>query len=349
MSAPYRDPWAHVNSRRSPARARSTAPALDRDRFASHLRLALPDSSPRESASRPSPSLLYGALIGAQIAFGSLPVAGKLVFRALEPGTLALARLAGAALVFGVLAFRRRHEGPAMPLLDWLRIAGCACLGMFANQVLFLHGLRLTGAVNATVLVSTIPIFTVLVAIVLRREPARATSVLGVSIACAGVLWLVGLAAFDVGGAGALGDALIVINSLCYAFYLVLVRGLVARYGSVRVVAHGFFVAALLALPIGAPSLVAQASEVRAEVWLLTLYVVLVPTVFTYLANAWALRFVAASTVAVYVYIQPVIAALLAWIFLGEVASPRLLVTAAAVFVGVWLVSRPSSAPHKHT
>jgi drug/metabolite transporter (DMT)-like permease len=282
-------------------------------------------------------------LIGAQIAFGSLPVAGKLVFRTLEPGSLALARLAGAAIVFGILAFRRRHEGPPMPFIDWLKIAGCACLGIFGNQVLFLYGLRLTGAVNATVLVSTIPIFTVLVAILLRREEARASALVGVSIACAGVLWLVGAAAFDVGGSGVLGDVLIVVNSLCYALYLVLVRGLVARYGSVRVVAIGFAVGALLALPIGAPSLIAQSSQIRADVWWLTLYVVLVPTVFTYLANAWALRFVTSSTVAVYVYVQPVVAAVLAWIFLDEVASPRLFVTAVAVFIGVWLVSRPST------
>ncbi len=229
-----------------------------------------------------------------------------------------------------------------MPFVDWLKIAGCACLGIFGNQVLFLYGLHLTGAVNATVLVSTIPVFTVLIAILLRREPARPSALAGVSIACAGILWLVGAAAFEVGGPGVFGDVLIVINSLCYALYLVLVRSLVARYGSVRVVAIGFVVGSLLALPIGVPSFVAQAPTVGADVWLLTLYVVLVATVFTYLANAWALRFVNASTVAVYIYVQPVVAALLAWIFLDEIASPRLLVTAVAVFVGVWLVSRPS-------
>ncbi|AKF08422.1 Permease of the drug/metabolite transporter (DMT) superfamily [Sandaracinus amylolyticus] len=284
---------------------------------------------------------MHAALVGVQIAFASLSVAGKVVVRTLDPSALALIRLAGGALVFGVLALARRERDAApVPLRDVLAIAGCASLGIFGNQVLFLHGLRLTSAVNATVLVATIPIFTVLVAILLRREAARANALLGVLVAFAGVVWLVGGPRIDADGA--LGDLLVVGNSIGYAFYLVLVRDLARRHGSIRVVAIGFAAGALLALPLGVPALVAQAPSIAVETWWLVLYVVLVPTVFTYLANAWALRFASSSVVAIYVYVQPLFAAWLAWTFLDESPSPRVLVTGLAVFAGIWLVTRPA-------
>lgn len=287
---------------------------------------------------------MHGALLGVQIAFGSLAVAGKVVVRTLEPGSLALVRLAGAAAVFAALALARRDPSARpMPLRDLLAIAGCATLGIFGNQVLFLYGLRLTTAVNATVLVATIPVFTVLFAILLRRETARPRALAGVAIAFAGVVWLVGGAAIELGGRGVLGDVLIVLNSMSYALYLVLVRDLVARHGSVRVVAIGFAFGALLALPIGLPSLLAEGASIEPGIWGLVIYVVLVPTVFTYLANAWALRFVSASVVAIYIYVQPIFAALLAWLYLGETVSPRVLVTAALVFAGIWLTTRPTT------
>ncbi|UJR78985.1 DMT family transporter [Sandaracinus amylolyticus] len=294
----------------------------------------------------PSRALVHAALVGVQLAFASLSVAGKVVVRTLDPSALALIRLAGGALVFGVLALARRdRDAPPVPLRDVLAIAGCASLGIFGNQVLFLHGLRLTSAVNATVLVATIPIFTVLAAILLRREAARANALLGVLVAFAGVLWLVGGPRIE--AESALGDLLVVGNSIAYAFYLVLVRDLALRHGSIRVVAIGFAAGTLLAMPLGVPALVAQAPTITTETWWLVLYVVLVPTVFTYLANAWALRFASSSMVAIYIYVQPLFAASLAWTFLDEMPSPRVLGTGLAVFAGIWLVTRPAltSAP----
>jgi drug/metabolite transporter (DMT)-like permease len=276
-----------------------------------------------------------------QVAFASLSVAGKVVTRTLEPSALALIRLAGAGLVLGVLLARRGIAQP-IPRRDLLGIAGCATLGIYLNQVLFLYGLRLTSPVNATVLIATIPVFAVLAAMLLRIEPPRAQTLGGVAIALAGVLFLIG-GDLELGGDTVVGDLLVVANSVVYALYLVLIRTYVARHGSITVVAIGFAVATLLALPYGAPVLIAQAPAIEARIWWLALYVVLVPTVFTYLANAWALRFASSSVVAIYIYVQPPVAVLLTWLFLGELPSPRVYVTIAAVFAGIWLVTRPAA------
>lgn len=285
---------------------------------------------------------VHGTLIAVQVAFASLAVAGKVVFRTLEPGALAMIRLCGGAIVLGSLALAAK-ERVRVPWRDVLAILGCAALGIFGNQVMFLYGLRLTTAVNAVVLVATIPVFTTLAAVLLGREPARPRALAGVAIAFAGVIWLVGGDA-ALGGDTVFGDLLVIANALTYSLYLVLVRDLVERHGSRVVVAIGFAGAGLASIPIGASALAAQAPAITAPIWGLIAYVVLVTTVFTYLANAWALRFAPASIVAIYIYVQPLIAAALAWIFLREIPSLRVLGTIVAVFAGIWLVTRPSPA-----
>ena len=104
--------------------------------------------------------------------------------------------------------------------------------------------------------------------------------------------------------------------------------------------AWGFFCGALFSLPLGLPELIDAAPRVSAATWAWAGYVVLVPTIFTYLTNAWALRWASTSTVAIYIYVQPTIAALLAWRFLDEEPSARLGIAVLLVFAGIWVVTR---------
>lgn len=294
---------------------------------------------------------VHVALLGVQIAFATLSVAGRVLVRDLDPMALALVRLGGAAVVFVGLDLARRRRGPAIPMTgrDRLAIAGCAALGIFGNQALFLTGLRYTTATHATLLVATIPVFTALVGVALHRlapraglgEPARAPVLAGIAVALGGVAYLVLPDALaGASGDAWLGDALVTANSVLYATYLVLVRRYAARYGSIAVVAWGFTCGAVMALPLGGPALLADAPGLGAGSWALVAYVVLVATVFTYLANAWALRFAPSALVATYIFVQPIVAAVLAWALLDEVPSVRLGGAALLVAAGVVLVIR---------
>jgi drug/metabolite transporter (DMT)-like permease len=93
-----------------------------------------------------------------------------------------------------------------------------------------------------------------------------------------------------------------------------------------------------MALPLGGPALLGDAPRLGPGTWALVVYVVLVATVLTYLANAWALRHAPPAVVATYIFVQPVVAALLAWAVLDEVPSARLGGAAVLVGVGVALV-----------
>jgi drug/metabolite transporter (DMT)-like permease len=298
-------------------------------------------------APSPKPHTVSAALVLVQIAFGTLPVAGKLAMEHVGPFGLSLVRVAGATIFFGALVMLRAKSAadPAdsakkvrIPFGDALRIAGCGLLGMAANQLLFLGGLERTSATNATVLVTTIPIFTFLVALGLGIERATTRGVLGLVVAFAGVLALVKVERFELAASSLLGDAMIVANALCYAFYLVLVRPYVARYGTLPIVAIGFGASTLAVLPFGVSQLDGVTSA-GAHAWLLLLYVLAVPTLLTYLLNAWALRYASSSTVAIFIYLQPIVGLALAVTVLDEQLGLRAGLGTLAVFCGIALVT----------
>jgi len=300
---------------------------------------AVPAPAPLVTSSAvvaPKPHTVSAALVLVQIAFGTLPVAGKLAMEHVGPFGLSLVRVAGATIFFGALVMLRAKV--RVPFRDVLRIAGCGLLGMAANQLLFLGGLERTSATNATVLVTTIPIFTFLVALGLGLERATARGVLGLVVAFAGVLALVKVERFELAASSLLGDAMIVANALCYAFYLVLVRPYVARYGTLPIVAIGFGASTLAVLPFGVSQLDGVTSA-GAHAWLLLLYVLAVPTLLTYLLNAWALRYASSSTVAIFIYLQPIVGLALAVTVLDEQLGLRAGLGTLAVFFGIALVT----------
>jgi drug/metabolite transporter (DMT)-like permease len=81
-------------------------------------------------------------------------------------------------------------------------------------------------------------------------------------------------------------------------------------------------------------------ADVRPVVWLAIAYIILVPTVGAYYLNAWALGRVSPSTVAVYIYLQPLIAFSAAPLLLGEKLSWKTIVASVLIFAGVLVVTR---------
>lgn len=295
------------------------------------------------STSPPSVLAVHAGLVAVQLGFATHYVVGKIVMREMPPGALALFRAATAALLLLALHLARRGS-PRVPLRDLPMLALCALLGIAANQVLFFEGLARSTAINASLLVTTIPIFTYVTSLALRREVVTLRAALGTALSLGGVLYLLGAAGFASTESTIVGDLLVVGNSLCYGVYLVLVGPLVRRHGSLRVVVWLFAFGALWVAPYGATDLARTAGDLAAPTWGLVAYIVAVATVFTYLVNAWALRHAPPSIVAIYIYLQPVATAVLAVLLLGEALTSRVLVAALLVFTGIYLVARTRAA-----
>ena len=280
---------------------------------------------------------IHAALIMVQLFFASLSVAGKIVLRELSPMALAAGRVSLAALVF--LAVWAAIGRERVALADLGRIAVAALLGIVLNQLLFLSGLARTTATNAIVLGASIPVFTTGVALLLKRERATRYKLTGLALALGGTLAITGLSRFDAGSGGLVGNLLILGNSLAYAFYLVTSRGLFMRLAPLTVITFAFLFGAIGIVPFGVIELVHAAPSVHARTWAWLVYIALFPTVGAYLLNALALRAAPASLVAVYIYIQPAVGALLAWSILGERLHPATGAGAVLIFAGIWLAT----------
>jgi drug/metabolite transporter (DMT)-like permease len=290
-------------------------------------------------AARAVPSRLrvHLALLAVQVAFASLSIAGKRVMEELPPFAVVALRTPPAAIVLWLIAFARRRW--RIPLRDVAALAGLAVLGIAGNQLLFIAGLSRTTATTAVVLGTTIPVFTVGIAILARRERATVLRVAGVGLAFGGAVVTIGGGALA-GGSHLTGDLLIVANSLSYALYLVLSRPVVTRHDPLVVITWVMTFGAVMVLPFGAADAAAHAPSMSAGGWMAMAWIVGAATVGTYALNAWALRHAPSSLVATYIYVQPPVAAVMAAIYLGERPGPGTLAGAAMIAVGIWTVSR---------
>ncbi len=282
------------------------------------------------------------ALLLVQVFFGSLPVIAKFVLGVIPAVSLVGIRVGITALVlFLIQSYRRRLW--LNQKSDYLRLAVLSLFGVVFNQLLFVGGLSLTKASNTSLLAVTIPIFAMIVGAIAGVEALRRTTVVGIVLAAMGVILLIDPRAASFSSKTTIGDIMIIVNSLSYGIYMATSKSVITRNGAFRSVMWVFIFASIVCVPLGLVSLsTIDVSMVGPEIWLTCLYIAVGATAAPYFLNAWALARVPPSTVAVFVYLQPLIGFAFAVIFLGETIDFRFIIAALLVFAGVFLTTRKS-------
>jgi drug/metabolite transporter (DMT)-like permease len=279
------------------------------------------------------------ALIAVQVMFGTWPIFGKIVLRSISSASLVGFRIVGATIIF---AFLHRQAGQLrkLPTRTLGSLLLCSLLGVVINQLIFVKGLSLTTVINATLITTTIPVFTLAISIMVGHDRASWRHILGIALAAAGVVYLVDPFRATFSAETTLGNILIVINSLSYGAYIALSRDLVKSYGALNVITWLFVIGTVVTLPITIYSWSAvQIDQVPLNAWLMLVYIILIPTVGAYYLNAWALMRVSPGVVAIYIYLQPLLAFGLAPLVLGESLNSRTIVACVLIFAGVAVVT----------
>jgi len=297
----------------------------------------------------------HAALLVVQLCFALFPIFGKFAFvpGAFTPMAVGAWRIVIAALFLGLIAFAF-HGARAMPTrADIARLALCSFLGVTANMAFYLEGLKRSTATDAGLMMCLIPVFTFAIAAAFRQEEFKLARAIGLAVALAGASMLFWAERPDLVRSHALGNALMVLNTLCYAAYLVLSRPLARRYPPLVVIAW-VFVSSLPWVPLFVARDIASSSgdvaptvrevlfppHATSHAWGSLVFILVFPTAIAYLLNTLALSRLRASTTAVYVYMQPVITAFFGWWLLDEQPTGVLLASAAIIFAGIWLVAR---------
>jgi drug/metabolite transporter (DMT)-like permease len=281
------------------------------------------------------------ALVIVQVLFSALPIAAKIVLQELSSPAITLARVSGAALLFFTIQRLTIHE-PIRQRRDFGRLAYYSLLGVSMNQLLYITGLTMTTATAAQMLITGGPAVTLLIAILLGKERATRQKWIGIALAGAGALVLVGVASLET---GALGNVLIVVNMIAYSLYLVSARDMLHRYHPLTVITWLFIFGSVILMPFGLPSLIREFPHTTLTARLLLLGIILLPTVTAYYLNMWALQHVESSVVSTFVYLQPMLTTAMAVPILGERPSLRMVPAALLIFAGVAISIQAARRP----
>ena len=284
------------------------------------------------------PASAYAAAVGMTLAFGLSFVATKTALKGFEPLLLALLRftLAG-GILWVVWRLRPVREPVTRAELGRLALVGFVSLTVyfsFENT-----GIARTSASEAAILIATIPIFVALIGAFVPAERPTGRQWAGILLSFAAVVVLV-LAAGDAGGGSPAGNLLVLAASLSAAVYGILARRLLVSRSALFVTAWQTLFGALFMAPLAlVEALVLGVRRPSAEAAGGVLFLTLVCSIVAYLLLNYALRFLAASRVSVFINITPVVAVASAYLLLGERLTAAQVAAAAVVVAGVWLTN----------
>jgi drug/metabolite transporter (DMT)-like permease len=223
---------------------------------------------------------------------------------------------------------------------DLLRIFLCAFTGIACNQLLFFEGLNLTTPINASLLQCGVPVFVLVISATMIREKITPVKILGVILGASGAVLLLMSSALKSAGAHYLGDLLIIINALSYAFFLVLIKPLMAKYDGLTIAAWVFGLGTMMTFPFGYQDIlrIQWQSTPAYALWSLA-FIVVFSTIIAYYLNITVMKFVNPSVAGIYIYVQLVFTTLIAVWFGKDYLTIEKTLYSLLIFGGVYLVS----------
>jgi drug/metabolite transporter (DMT)-like permease len=256
---------------------------------------------------------------------------------------LNVARLAVSVPLFWILFLFRPSKAmkAGIDKADVPRFIVCSICGVAINQLLFIKGLSMTSTIHGSLLALGTPIFITATAAWLLREKLTLNKALGLLLGVAGAILLIAARTGPSDKASNwLGDVYIIINSISYAFYFVWVRPLMEKYNPVHVIRWIFTIGSFFILPFGIFDFAdTPFHSFPAHAWIALLFVTLGATFLSYLLNMIGLKFLGPGITGTYIYTQPLFAAFIGILFLGEHLGLSQILAAVLIIGGVLLVN----------
>jgi drug/metabolite transporter (DMT)-like permease len=245
--------------------------------------------------------------------------------------------LLASVLILIVLAARERTLG--LRREDYLKVVVVGLVGTSFYQFLFINGVALTTASNSALILSSTPAFIALINRMLGRERLDRRGWLGIALAILGIVLIVeSTNGVEWGSATLVGDLLILFGAICWSLYSVLSAPLLKVYSTLRVTALSMAFGTIPLLLIGAPALLAQDwSRVGASGWAGLAYSFTLAIVLAYIIWNAGVRRLGGARTAIYNNLTPVVASLIAAVFLNEAITPLKILGAFVIFVGLYL------------
>ncbi len=287
------------------------------------------------------------ALLGANLFYGAGFTVAKTVMPSLiQSNGFIFIRVVSATLLFWLSFLGGDNYKTTIDKKDYKTFILCAIFGVAANQLLFFKGLSLTSPIHGSLMMLLTPILVSVLAAFMLRENFSKLNLIGLVLGVTGATILVILGGKDkVASNPLLGDFFILLNASSYAIYLVIAKPLMHKYRPIIVIRWVFLLGSIIVFPFGIQDFLAiEWTQFSTMNLLSVVFIVVCVTFFTYLWNIYALKILSPATAGAYIYLQPLFAAIIAIVFLGEQASMIKLLSGILIFTGVYFVSKKKTA-----
>tara|TARA_B100000614_G_scaffold154898_1_gene137169 strand:+ start:2742 stop:3638 length:897 start_codon:yes stop_codon:yes gene_type:complete len=227
---------------------------------------------------------------------------------------------------------------------DLVRLIFCGLFGVAINQLFFFEGLNLTTPINAAIIMTVSPILVIVFSAIIIKEKITIRKIFGIFLGLTGAATLIlKSGAISLNNDYFIGNFLVFVNATSYSIYLVIVKGLMTKYNPITVMFYVFSFGLIFVFPFGISELSNVSLEIfTLEIFLKVGFVVICTTFLAYLFNAFALKSLNPSVVSIYIYLQPVLATVIAIILKSDSLDLVKIISSVFIFSAVFLVSMPS-------
>ena len=254
---------------------------------------------------------------------------------------LVFLRVLGATIIFWTISLFFKTK--PIEKKDRLTILKCGLFGMSINIAAFIAGLDYSTPVNSSILIIISPIFVVILSFFIFKNKINFIKILGIILGFIGAMILILTADSNssIGRNIPLGNFLFIVNSISYAYYLIIVKPMAEKYDLITLFKWLFLIGLIFNFPLGINQFldVDWASLPLWEAVLPMVFVVVGTTCMTYFLNGYALSKITSTEVAVFMYLQPIIGILFAIFTKSDTITLIMIVASVLIFTGVYLTS----------
>ena len=264
--------------------------------------------------------------------------------RLLSPLAIFTLRSLGAGALFWLISFFTQKE--KVEKKDYAGIFAASMLGFFVCQVTFLVGIPHITPMDCSVLSAISPIYTMIIAAIVLKEPITWQKAGGVAVSFAGIIYLIvsRTSAAGTTETSLFGILMLILNSLSFSMYLGIFKPLIGKYSVVTFMKWIFLFAFVVSAPFSAREIVTlDWSAIPAIQFAELAFLIFCATFITYFLIPVGQKRIRPTLVSMYSYVQPIIAIVISITVGMEMLTWSKVLAAVMVFGGVVVVSYSKS------
>ena len=254
---------------------------------------------------------------------------------------LVLLRVLGATIMFWIISLFFKSK--PIEKKDRLTILKCGLFGMSINIAAFIAGLDYSTPVNSSILIIISPIFVVILSFFIFKNKINFIKILGIILGFIGAIILILTADSNssIGRNIPLGNFLFIVNSISYAYYLIIVKPMAEKYDLITLFKWLFLIGLVFNFPLGINQFldVDWQNLPLLKAILPMAFVVICTTFMTYFLNGYALTKLTSTEVAVFMYLQPIIGVMFAIFTKSDTITLTIVIASMLIFSGVYLTT----------